>query len=304
MEKQYIAALCFMLLIVRFNCDSELPEPSTQETTENNQHCDKDSHDCQHPQPASENKYSKEINENTDNSHTEQEAPPGHMKKLGEHKKPIEGEILELDYMIGGKDFYEHFARKRRPVVFRGVTNNWPATKHWKNETYLRELYSDVLFDVEDHIIYNNDLNTRITMNFSQFLDSYKTKKYYLDSPFPQSPMMNDVEVPLMFRCEGQVFSSAHFLFSNGGTSGPLHVDGYENFLALFSGTKVVYIYSPEYLHHLYMDQFISFPGLSPVNPEKVDLIKFPKVKDAPLHKVRKHYRVLPQYNMYTGIYA
>ena len=68
----------------------------------------------------------------------------------------------------------------------------------------------------------------------------------YLDSPFPQSPLMSDMEVPLMMQCDQLYtrFSSAHMLFSNGSSSSPLHYDGYENFLTSMSGNNsLIFIY-------------------------------------------------------------
>ena len=217
-----------------------------------------------------------------------QDNPSGHLKKLGEHGKPLDEKITELTYMIGGKDFYEKFARQRKPIVFRNITRNWKSTRFWKNESYLLENYSDVLFDVEMGKVYDNALNTRKTMDMKEFLASYKNKTWYLDSPFPHTPMMNDIELPLMMQCEGNYkkFSSMHLLFSNGNTSSPLHHDGYENFLSLFSGQKVVYIINPKYGKELYVEFVEDFPGLSPINPESVDLLKFPLFKDVPFHKV------------------
>jgi len=216
------------------------------------------------------------------------ELPAGHLRQLGAHGEPILGQITELDYMIGGKDFYEQFARKRKPVIFRGVTRNWRSTKFWKNESYLLENYADVLFDVETGKVYDNALNTRRTMDMKEFLGEFKNKTLYLDSPFPHTPMMNDMELPLMLQCEGKYksFTSMHLLFSNGKTSSPLHHDGYENFLSSFSGTKVVYIMEPKYGKELYVEFVEDFPGLSPINPQAVDLIKFPLFKDVPFHKV------------------
>lgn len=218
----------------------------------------------------------------------EEAPPPGHMKPLGEHSAPTVGEITELDYMIGGKDFYEFFLRKRKPVVFRGITSEWMATKQWKNESYLLKEYSNVLFDVETKKIYNHDLHPRKTMDFKEFLASYKNKTLYLDSPFPQSPMMKDLKLPLMMQCEvlHESFTSMHLLYSNGGTSSPLHADGYENFLSVFSGTKVAYVIDPKFGHTLYMSVVKDFPGLSPINPEAVNFIKYPKFYGVPFHKI------------------
>ena len=214
--------------------------------------------------------------------------PPGHLRKLGEHTETIMDEILTLDYMISGKDFYEKFARKRKPVHFKNVTYDWIATKYWKNESYLLQNYADIFFDVELGKIYTEHLHPRKTMTFEEFLRSYKNTSMYLDSPFPQSEMMNDLQLPLMMQCEWlhKAVASSHFLFSNGNTSSVLHHDGYENFLALFSGRKVVYAMEPKYIKELYMDEVEDFPGLSPINPEAVDLVKYHKFANVPVHKV------------------
>lgn len=219
---------------------------------------------------------------------TENELPLGHLKKLGEHDEPILNGITELDYMIGGNDFYEHFARKRRPVIFRNVTRNWISTLQWKNESYLLEKYSDLLFDVEMRKVYDDDLNTRKTMTMKEFLAEYRDKTLYLDSPFPQTSMMADMELPLMLQCEEHYksFESMHLLFSNGNTSSPLHHDGYENFLSVFSGIKVLYVIEPKYGKELYVEFVKDFPGLSPINPERLDFVKYPLFKGVPFHKV------------------
>lgn len=213
----------------------------------------------------------------------------GHMKKLGEQSDIVENELTVLDYMIGGQDFYEHFIRKRTPVVFKSIAKDWNAVKHWKNESYLLEKYADVLIDVEMGKVYETSQHPRVTMTMREFLSKYRdANKMYLDSPFPQSNMTADMEVPLMMQCDKLYtrFTSAHILFSNGGTSCPLHYDGYENFLTMMSGYKVVLIAHYKYANDLYIDSYHDFPGLSPVNPERVDLVKYPRVADVLFHKV------------------
>ncbi|XP_047137153.1 uncharacterized protein LOC100210754 isoform X2 [Hydra vulgaris] len=212
----------------------------------------------------------------------------GHMKKIGEHAKPIQDQISEFSYMFGGKEFYSQFVRKRKPVVFRGVASDWMAAKQWKNESYLIEKYGDVLFDVEMGKIYDNNLNTRKTMKMKEFLSEYRNISMYLDSPFPQSEMIHDMQMPLMMGCEElkSAFTSMHLLFSNGGTSSPLHFDGFENFLTVFSGVKVVYLIDPNYIHNMYFKDIKTFPNLSPISPEGVDLVKYPLFASTPFHKL------------------
>merc|ERR1711962_998304 len=99
---------------------------------------------------------------------------------------------------------------------------------------------------------------------------------------------MLDMEVPLMMQCDKLYtrFTSAHMLFSNGNSSSPLHYDGYENFLTSMSGIKVVYTAPPKFADDIYIDNYIDFPGLSPINPEKVDLLKYPRFSNVRWHKV------------------
>ena len=225
-------------------------------------------------------------------AHSSTEFWKGHKKKIGEHAIPLQDQISEFAYMFGGKEFYTHFVRQRKPVAFRGVASDWMAAKQWKNDSYLIEMYGDVLFDVEMGKIYDNNLNTRKTMKMREFLSKYQNNSMYLDSPFPQSDMIRDMQMPLMMGCEElkSAFASMHLLFSNGGTSSPLHVDGYENFLTVFSGVKVIYLIDPKYIQNMYFQDIKTFPSLSPISPEGVDLVHYPLFASTPFYKV---YRLL-----------
>eukprot|EP00794_Sanderia_malayensis_P007782 gene7782-8627_t len=210
------------------------------------------------------------------------------LKKLGEHGTPIEGELTELDYSISGTDFYTHFIRKRKPIVFRGVAKRWMAVKYWQDDNYMKEKYGHVIVDVEMGKIYKNALNPRQTMNISHFIDIYKDQTIYLDSPFPQSELMNDLEVPFFMQCPelSPNFTSAHLLFSSGNTSSCFHHDGYENLLTMVSGIKVITLVNYTYMKEVYADHIDAFPGLSPISPEGVDFEKWPLFKDVPFHKI------------------
>lgn len=208
--------------------------------------------------------------------------------KLGEHGTPVENTLTELDYSIGGGDFYTHFMRRREPILFRGIASNWAATKNWHNESYLKEKYGGVLMDVELGKIYKNELYPRKTMNMTEFLALYRNKSLYLDSPFPHTEMMRDLEVPYFMQCPelSSNFTSAHLLFSSGNTSSCFHQDSYENLLTMISGIKVVTLVNYTYIKEVYADHIDTFPGLSPISPEGVDFNKWPLFKDVPFYKV------------------
>lgn len=223
-------------------------------------------------------------------SNEETEQLVGHLKKLGEHGSHIiTGEVEDIDYVPNGKDFYTHFLRKRRPLVMREAAADWSAVKYWANETYMREKYGDVVFDVEFTKHYERIHPIKKTMNLSEYLDIYKTKQVYLDCPFPHSDLTADVMVPYCLQCD-EVMStveSIHLLYSSGNTSSSLHQDGYENLLTIISGVKEVLVANSTYGEYLYANNYTTVPGLSPVNPESVDLETFPNVSKVVFHKVR-----------------
>lgn len=213
----------------------------------------------------------------------------GHLKKLGEQALSILGGVEDIDYVPNGRDFYTHFLRKQKPLVMRGAASDWSAVKHWANETYMREKYGHVIFDVEFTKHYERIHPIKKTMNLSEYLNIYKTKQVYLDCPFPHSDLTADIMVPYCLQCDEvmSTIASIHLLYSSGNTSSSLHQDGYQNLLTLISGTKEVLIVSSDSAEHLYANNYTTVPGLSPVNPESVDLKTYPNVSKVTFHKVR-----------------
>jgi hypothetical protein len=234
---------------------------------------------------------SETSNQKTDDEkdNVQPEIPKGHLKYLGEHGSPIIlGDVEEIDYVPNGRDFYIHFARQRRPLIMRGAISHWPAVKHWANESYLRENYGDVIFDIQLSKKYETVLPIKKTMNLNEYLDIYKKENVYLDCPFPQSKMTRDILVPYCLQCDEfkDSISSTHLLFSNGNTSSSLHYDGYENLLSVISGTKEVLIANYSYSEYFYNRNFTTVNIEAPIDPEAVDLIKYPKLAQVTFHKV------------------
>ena len=232
----------------------------------------------------------KDTDDRVNAKHATDALPSGHLKKLGEHGSRILTDVVEeLDYMPSGKDFYTHFVRKLRPVVIRGSISDWPAVRNWGNESYTREKYGDLIFDVEYTKRYENRHPIKKTMKLREFLDIYKSQPVYLDCPFPQTNMTQDIGIPYCLQC-GELLptvTSTHLLFSSGNTSSSCHQDGYQNLLTLISGTKEVLVANGSYAEYFYPNNFTTVPGLSPIDPESVDLLKFPNVTKVPFHKVR-----------------
>lgn len=219
----------------------------------------------------------------------DKQPPSGHLKKLGEHGSPVvTTHIEELDYTLNGKDFYSYFIRKRTPVIMRGAARNWPAFHHWQNKSYLIEKYGEQPFRVESTKKYENAPPIHNVMTMKEFLDIFERSEVYLDSPFPQSNMTKDIMLPSCLQCKelNSNITSIHLLYSSGGTSSNFHYDGSENLLSVLSGTKEVL------LSHYNNTKYFSKKGemyanvVSPINPEAVDLIKFPHLVNVTFHKV------------------
>lgn len=217
----------------------------------------------------------------------------GNLKKLGEHGAPVIDDFVEeLDYVLSGKDFYQHFMRKRTPVLFRGGATKWPAYLHWSNETYLKTKYGNEQLDVEFTKKYENMPPVKKTMSLMEFLEMYKREEVYLDSPIPHTSMTQDIVTPPCLQCQELLsgISSVHLLYSSGGTSSSLHQDGYENLLTVFSGRKEVllahYNNSKYLVRNLSEQKDRTYTGLAALDPEAVDLIAFPQLVNITFYKV------------------
>lgn len=63
-------------------------------------------------------------------------------------------------------------------------------------------------------------------------------------------------------------------------------MDGYENLLSLIAGTKEILVASPKYVEYFYPRNHTTVNIESPIDPEAVDLKKFPKLAEIPFYKV------------------
>ena len=210
----------------------------------------------------------------------------GHLEAIGSQGTLL-GNIPELRFAPDGRYFYKNFIRGRQPVVIRNAASHWLAVKNWPNETYLNLTYGELPFTVHMYKIYTNSLSVRKDMNLSDFLEIYKEQSIYLDSQFPPSNLINEISLPSILQCNeiSSTISDINLLMNSGNASSPLHHDGYENILAIISGTKKVIVFNSSYSQNVYADDFNVLPGLSPINPQQVDLEKFPNFVDVMFYK-------------------
>lgn len=67
------------------------------------------------------------------------DVPVGHLRPLGHHR-PADGTVDSYENVISPREFWDKYASKRKPVVFRGAANRSDAIRLWTND-YLTEHY-------------------------------------------------------------------------------------------------------------------------------------------------------------------
>lgn len=73
---------------------------------------------------------------------------------------------------------------------------------------------------------------------------------------------------------------TANILWAEGETSSYLHHDGSDNFLMVLSGSRDALVARPSASEALYADDFVVDNGLSPIDPDAIDLARYPRVSE------------------------
>ena len=212
-----------------------------------------------------------------------QETILGHMLPLGSHQKP--GTVEERFDIPSAKEFFDKYVIPSKPVVFRGVLKDSPMLHKWTDE-YLVEKYPDLELrleaktEKEGYVPIGKVGMGRDTMK--NFVETYHHTNKYVVSELP-TPAWNEVFVPSFMTC-GPIrrnFVEIDLWMSGGNTSSLLHKDAFNALNCLFNGTKKWKLFEYKYEKDLYKAYEPGDPygGFSRINPEAVDLNKYPKVK-------------------------
>ncbi|XP_030842973.1 uncharacterized protein LOC100889833 [Strongylocentrotus purpuratus] len=217
---------------------------------------------------------------------TEEGSLPGHLQVLGKHQPP-EGHIEILHDPPSPKEFWEKYARDGIPVLFRGMANNSLGVHRWTDD-YLREHYSDLRVKIEAKAEkeYYPEGDKGIGQDtVGYFLKTYKSRNAYIVSQLPD-PMSKEVSVPPFMTCGtfSQRLLEANLWFSSGGTKSLLHRDADNAINCLYFGTKDwIFIDSKhEDMIPIADEETEAYGGYAVLNPDSVDLEKFPKFADVP----------------------
>lgn len=212
--------------------------------------------------------------------------PPGHLKPIGHHRKPVGG-VTILDDFPSPVDFYENYLTKSQPFVVKGILEKgeFPAYKLWTDK-YLSDKYGSINVDVEGGKKEDRGANQYV-MPMSKFLQIYNQSNIYMVHDVAKE-MNDDVTIPISIQCGGMqnVIRSVIVWFSSGGTKSVLHNDGLDNFNCLLDGRKDLVMFHKKYKKEIEADHFIKRGAYSMVDVEAVDMEKFPKLADLPWYMV------------------
>lgn len=214
---------------------------------------------------------------------------------------------MSLKYAPSGADFYQNFIHKRKPVVIRGGANHWPAVQNWQEDSYLSSNFGSTIFTVEYRKKFKNEFPVRRPLSLDEFLKIYRSENVYLDSVFPsKATMLNDILLPSILNCReiSSKIDSINLLMNSGDANSAFHHDGYENIITLISGTKKFYLINSTYSKDLNADLYGVVPGVLPIDPEKLDLQKYPTLADVPYYEVTLNKGMLCMFNIKSNFYV
>lgn len=178
------------------------------------------------------------------------------------------------------KDIYLY---REKPVVLRGLWENYPATTKWTIDYFKQEL-GNVEVGVFDESKEHGDRSIKgapMKMKFEEYLDTLGEEesklRLFLFNIFKYKPSLrDDFDFPPL---TSLYLKRLPFMFFGGRNSVVrLHQDmDWSNvFLTQLHGRKKVILFSPEYSNLLYR---LPFNVHSPVNPENPDYEKYPGLR-------------------------
>nr|XP_039267463.1 bifunctional peptidase and (3S)-lysyl hydroxylase JMJD7-like [Styela clava] len=216
----------------------------------------------------------------------------GHLKPIGNQREIIRGQIAEFDAFIDGPSFYRDFWAPARPAVFRGVIRHTKAMKQLVNATYMREKFGSVVGLVDRRTSWvrgGEEAPPRSAMNYSDFQDKILKEQIYWDDEIPEGhQILQNLFIPLPIECEElrRTLIYINMMENSGQVSYVFHRDYADNLFHFIAGKKTWLIANSTFKDAAYIGQKTESPDMSPVPPDSVDLIKYPKMAEIDFHEV------------------
>lgn len=191
----------------------------------------------------------------------------------------------EIDVVegISRKQFEDNYYYPQKPVVIKGLVNNFPAHKKWSFDFFSKEMGGlevgifDASLERPDRAYKTPDY----TLPFREYLKEIQQgptkKRLFLFNPFKHNPsLLSDFEFPKL--CGGFIKSFPFMFFGGDGSITRAHqdVDMSCIFLTQFEGKKKVLLIDPKYSELLYR---LPFNVHTPADLKNPDFEKFPGLK-------------------------
>jgi len=195
------------------------------------------------------------------------------------------GAVRVLSYEPSPEDFYENFVYASVPVLIRTRSPTWSLLmEEIGNVQQINRHVQGVFGKAYTRPIWTEGWPLCVQLNFSSYYRGIDTNKLYWDSNIPMNcSLLKHIPLPYSFQCAPfiQGLVPPNLLVTNQKSTSVFHQDGSENFFYQIEGTKTWLIANHSYSRHAYADHYGSLQaGMSPLNPEAVDLNKYPLAAD------------------------
>ncbi|MBS1504082.1 MAG: cupin-like domain-containing protein [Bacteroidetes bacterium] len=187
---------------------------------------------------------------------------------------------------ISAEDFAANYLKPRRPLIIRGLTNDWPARQKWTPE-YMKEVVGGRIVPLYDNSKADpsKPINARAAeMPFDAYIDLIMSQptelRIFFFNIFKQAPqLLNDIKVPTELM--GGFIESMPAMFFGGSNSVTfLHydIDLPHIFHTHFVGRKHVILFENKWKRRLYClpNATYALEDYDVLNP---DIAKFPALE-------------------------
>lgn len=184
--------------------------------------------------------------------------------------------------------FKREYVEAARPVVIRGLLEDWPAWRTWSTDT-LRRRFGDTpvpLLELVDGAVQVDARRGLVTKNapFSQLLNDLDAgvNRSYMMARVDELPADLQADLRLPRYCENAPWHMTKLWCSAAGTRSALHFDLNDNLHATLIGRKRFTLFSPADDANLYRGRLLTgIPNASRVDLDHLDLKRFPRVARA-----------------------
>ena len=216
-------------------------------------------------------------------------------KSISEVSKNLE-EIKNIDTSksIEYDKFLREYAEKSRPLIIKGGASNWPLTQ--KGLSLFESMYGHM-----DCNVRRGDYSTGIEGR-GYFTEEKVTVSEYIKNLIAESQFYEDTYAPYQVTPDNiseiidypkwlpseSVGQPMHFWLGPKNSYIAIHSDTFDKLVYHAVGDKVWCLIPPHYASKLNLiEDFGRGFDVSPINPFKPDLIKYPNFKNIPVLKFR-----------------